>query len=78
MWLKPDLMGPQKGPAVLGRIRAQWRQVDVENREAIAVRRQWMEMIGCDQNEITESITNQSDFDLVEELDKLRAVIEME
>jgi len=78
MWLKPDLMGTQKGPAVLGRIRAQWRQVDVENREAIAVRRQWMEMIGCEHDEIAEAITNQSDFDLVEELDKLLAVIEME
>ena len=68
-------IGPQRMPATPGRLRAQWRQVDTENREAIAVRRQWMTMLGCDEQEIAESIVNDSDFDLVEELAQLRAVI---
>ena len=62
-------------PATPGRLRAQWRQIDTENREAIAVRRQWMAMIGCDEHEIAASIAVDSDFDLVEELSQLRAAI---
>jgi len=68
-------IGPQRMPATPGRLRAQWRQVDVENREAIAVRRQWMTMLGCDEQEIAESVAGDSDFELVEELSQLRAVI---
>jgi hypothetical protein len=62
-------------PATPGRLRAQWRQVDTENREAIAVRRQWMTLLGCDEQEINESVAGDSDFELVEELSQLRAVI---
>ena len=68
-------IGPQRMPATPGRLRAQWRQVDVENREAIAVRRQWMTLLGCNEQEIAESIVSDSDFDLVEELSQLRVVI---
>jgi len=68
-------IGPQRMPATPGRLRAQWRQVDAENREAIAVRRQWMKLLGCDEQEINESVAGDSDFELVEELSQLRAVI---
>jgi hypothetical protein len=34
-----------------------------------------MTLLGCDEQEIAESIVNDSDFDLVEELAQLRAVI---
>jgi len=70
-------IGQQRMPATPGRLRAQWRQVDTENMEAIAVRRQWMAMLGCGDQEIAESVAGDSDFDLVEELSQLRAVIEL-
>ncbi len=69
------MLGPQKGPSTLGRIRAKWRQVDTENREAVAVRRQWMKLIGCDDDEIRESTQNETDLCLQDELDCLCSAI---
>lgn len=68
-------IGPQRGPATVGRLRAQWRQVDVENREAVKVRRQWMALIGCDDAEIGEACDNACDLSLEDELEQLGAAI---
>lgn len=66
-------IGRQKGPACTGRLRARWRQVDVENMEAIAVRRQWMSIIGCEQAEIDEHCNKAFDLSLEDELEQLSA-----
>lgn len=62
-------------PATPSRIRAQWRQIDTENREAREVRVQWMRLIGCDPDEIREATFSVVDLSLVEELEQLRAAI---
>ena len=64
-------IGPQRGPATIGRLRAKWRSSDGENREASAVRRQWMNLMGFDENEINEACDDVLDYDLVEELEQL-------
>jgi hypothetical protein len=69
------MLGLQKGPATLGRIRAKWRQVHTESREAVVVRRQWMTLIGCDDDEIRESTENETDLCLQDELDCLCSAI---
>jgi len=63
------------GPASTARLRAKWRQVDVENREAVAVRRQWMAIIGCDSEEIEELCSGAFDLSLKDELEQLSAAI---
>lgn len=73
MWISPNLIGPQKGPATPARLRARWRAVDVEHREAVAVRREWMTLIGCDVEEIDEACETEFELDLVEELEQLAA-----
>lgn len=71
-------MGPQCGvPASSARLRAQWRQVDVENNEARKVRRQWMEMIGLDAGEMIEADATAFDLSLEDELEQLSAAIEL-
>jgi beta-xylosidase len=72
-----ELFGPQRSPAVPGRLRAQWRQVDTENREAREVRQQWMKIIGCDEQEISEAVEASFDLTLCDELDQLAAAIRM-
>jgi hypothetical protein len=73
MWIKPDLLGPQKGPATQPRLKAQWRQIDRENREAIAVRIEWMHLLGFDGEEIADACKDAFDLDLVDELAELVA-----
>ena len=73
MWVNPDLMGPQKGPTTPARLKAQWRQVDQENREAIAVRREWMQVLGFSEAEIQIACDNAFDLDLADELADLAA-----
>jgi len=77
MWLKPDLLGPQKGPTTPGRIRAQWRQVDTEDREAREVRALWMRTIGFERDEIERAIECSFDLSLKEELEELLAAIRL-
>lgn len=55
------------------RIRAQWRQIDREHTEAVAVRREWMALMGCDLEEIEEVIEESFDLSLVSELENLVA-----
>ncbi|MBL8819691.1 MAG: hypothetical protein JNL58_26940 [Planctomyces sp.] len=69
-------IGPQKGPATTARLKAKWRQVDRENQEAREVRKQWMTLIGCDKDEITQAC-NQIDLSLEEELEQLGAAIRL-
>jgi hypothetical protein len=75
MWLSPGLLGPQNGPACSGRLKAQWRQVDVENREAMAVRRQWMTLLGIGEDEIAEKLAVSFDLCLADELEELLAAM---
>jgi len=49
----------------------------VENREAIKVRRQWMEVMGCDELEINEACGNAVDVSLEDELLQLAAAIRL-
>ncbi len=74
MWIAGSI-GAQRGPACPGRLRAQWRQVDTENREAIAVRRQWMAILGVSQEEIDHHCSNAVDLSLEEELGELLAAM---
>jgi hypothetical protein len=67
-------LGPQREPASLGRLRAQWRQVDVENREARKVRREWMSLLGFSDEEIRQACLV-PDLDLADELEDLAAAI---
>jgi hypothetical protein len=78
MWLKPDLIGPQKGPTTSARLRARWRSTEAENREACEVRAQWMRLIGCDEAEISESLRSSFDLDLNDELEQLAAAIQLD
>ena len=64
-------IGPQRGPATAGRLRAQWRQVDTENREAVAVRREWMSLMGLTQQEINDACEAAFDLVLEDELEEL-------
>lgn len=81
MWLKPDLLGPQRNcpqpPVAPARLHAQWRQAEVENREAIEVRKQWMRVLGMDEEEIAEDIAKCFDLDLVEEIEQLSAALRL-
>lgn len=78
MWLKGDLLGPQRYvPATSARLRAQWRQADVENRQAIEVRKQWMRVLGMDEEEIAEDVAKCFDLDLVEEIEQLSAALRL-
>ena len=71
-------IGPQRGPASPARLRAKWRQTEVENREAIAVRRQRMTLLGCDPAKINETCNNAFDLDLADELEQLSAAIQLQ
>lgn len=76
MWLGGSIIGPQRGvPASSARLRAQWRQVDVENNEARKVQRQWMEIMGMDASEINEADAAAFDLSLEDELENLSAAI---
>lgn len=79
MWLKGDLLGPQRYvPATSARLRAQWRQADVENRQAIDVRKQWMRILGFDEQEISDDVATCFDLDLVDELEQLSAALHLQ
>lgn len=77
MWIGGSIMGPQKGPTSTARLRAQWRQVDRENAQAREVRREWMALLGCDQEEIDAACKSAFDLDLVDELEQLAAAKRM-
>lgn len=66
---------PEKRSPCPGRVRAQWRQVDTENREALEVRRQWMRMLGMPEDEISEHCDITFDLSLESELESLAAVV---
>jgi hypothetical protein len=70
MWLKPNLLGPQKGPASTARLKAQAKHAEVEKREAGEVRIQWMTLMGL-QPEGTA-------YSLEEELEQLSAAIQIQ
>ena len=48
-----------------------------ENREAMAVRRQWMKLIGCSDKEIADQCDHVVDLDLEEELEQLAAAMRL-
>jgi hypothetical protein len=68
-----DNFGPQKMPATSARLKAQWRQVDVEHAEAVRVRREWMAVLGISEDEINVACANSFELSLEEELDELVA-----
>lgn len=71
-------MTPQRyAPTNTARLRAQWRSVDAENRDALQVRRQWMALMGMSQEEIDMHTAKAVDLDLIEELEELAAVLRM-
>lgn len=59
------------------RVKAQWRSVDGEHLEAVQVRRQWMEVLGMDPDEIEMHLSRSFDLCLVDELSDLLAAIEL-
>ena len=75
MWLQPGISSRKETRACAGRLKAQWRQVDVENREAMAVRRQWMTLLGMDEDEIAEKLAVSFDLCLEDELEELLAAM---
>jgi hypothetical protein len=77
MWLSGEraIFPPKKGPASMARLRAQRRSIDRENREAIEVRKQWMQMLGLSESEISRDIERTFDLTLAEELEQLAAAI---
>ena len=81
MWLKPDLLGPQRNcpqpPVAPARLHAQWRQAEDENREAIEVRKQWMRLLGCSEEEIAADVAKCFDLELVEEIEQLSAALRL-
>lgn len=81
MWLRGDLLGPQRNcpqePIKPARLHAQWRQAEVENREAVEVRKQWMRLRGVSEPEIADNVAKCFDLDLAEELGQLSYAIEM-
>ena len=69
---------PQRyAPTNTARLRAQWRSVDAENRDALQVRRQWMALMGMSQVEIDMHTAKAVDLDLIEELEELAAALRM-
>lgn len=82
MWLKGNLLGPQRNcpsePIKPARLHAQWRQAEVENRQAIEVRKQWMRVLGMDEEEIAEDVAKCFDLDLVDELAQLSAALHLQ
>lgn len=75
MWLSPNQNEVTRPTPA--RTRARWRSTEVENRNAIEVRRQWMAVIGCNQEEIDEACNTAVDLDLVDELEELAAAINL-
>lgn len=73
MWISPSMV--QRMPATPARLRAQWRSTESENREAMAVRRKWMKMLGCSEKEISEQCDYAVDLNLEDELEELAAAI---
>lgn len=73
MWLSPSKN--QIRQPTSARLRARWRSTEAENREAVAVRRQWLAIIGVDQAEIDDICEPLVDLDLAEELEELSAAI---
>lgn len=71
------MLGPQRGPIIKGRIRAQWKQIDTEHKEALAVRREWMMHIGVPAEEIDELCENSIQLDLLSELRQLESAMEL-
>ena len=70
MWLKPDLIGPQEEPSSIARLKAQAKHVEIERREAMEVRIQWMTLMGLQPEGIA--------YSLEEELEQLSAAIEIQ
>lgn len=58
-------------------MKARWRSVDCEHQEAIEVRRQWMKVLGLDDEEIEQHLANSFDLSLVDELGELSAAIDL-
>lgn len=75
MWISLSMI--QRMPATPARLRAQWRSTESENREAIAVRRQWMKILGCSEKEISEQCDHAVDLNLEDELEELSAAIRL-
>ena len=75
MWISPSHI--ERLPATPARLRAQWRSTESENREAMAVRRQWMKLIGCSDKEIADQCDHVVDLDLEEELEQLAAAMRL-
>lgn len=75
MWLSPNKNEIRQPTSA--RLRARWRSTEAENREAVAVRRQWLALIGVDQDEIDDICEPLVDLDLAEELEELSAAIRL-
>ena len=78
MWISGELAGRHRSPPTPARLRAQWRQVDKENNEAIAVRKQWMLLSGWSDEEIETACKFCFDLSLADELEDLAAAIRMQ
>lgn len=76
MWLSPKQNEIRQPTAA--RLRARWRSTEAENREAVAVRRQWLAIIGVDKAEIDDICEPLVDLDLAEELEELSAAIRLQ
>jgi hypothetical protein len=78
MWMSGGVdsrRGSQPTPA---RLKAQWRQTEKENREAIDVRKQWMRLSGWSEEEIETACECCFDLSLADELEDLAAAIRMQ
>lgn len=71
------MIGPQKGPTPLYRIKAQWKSIDRENQEAKEIRREWMTVLGMSEEEIERHLSVSFDLTVEEELDQLSAALEL-
>lgn len=69
------MLGPQKEPSSIARIRAQWKQVNREHQEAVLVRKQWMKILGYSDKEIANNLKSAFDLTLLEELEQLELAI---
>lgn len=75
MWASGGIPPQRYAPASSARLHAQWRSTNGEQREATAVRREWMRTIGMTDDEIDEHFKKHVDLDLADELEELVSAI---
>ena len=78
MWMSGGVDPRRGSPPIPARLKAQWRQTEQENREAIDVRKQWMRLSGWSDEEIETACECCFDLSLADELEDLAAAIRMQ